>query len=59
MYARFGVPEYWIVDPEAESIEQFWEAAGERYVRRATYAGPERLAAATLDGLALTPSEIF
>jgi len=59
MYARFGVPEYWIVDPKAQSIEQLWEPAGERYAHRTVVAGTEPLDSVTSPGLSVVPAEIF
>jgi Uma2 family endonuclease len=31
LYARSGIPEYWIVDPKGPSIERCSDPAGERY----------------------------
>ncbi len=59
MYSRFVVPEYWIVDPEAETIDQFWEAAGNHYARNATYASSETLVSTTVPGLSVTLPKIF
>jgi hypothetical protein len=31
LYARAGIPEYWVVDVNAETVEVHWSPAGERY----------------------------
>jgi len=57
-YARFGVPEYWIVDPVANTLEMF-QLDGGSYAVHARPDGDPQLASATLPGLTLTPSSIF
>jgi Uma2 family endonuclease len=39
-YARVGVPEYWIVDPDAESVEVLELAEDARSFRPAHWARP-------------------
>lgn len=51
MYARNGVPEYWIVDVEARVIYQMWGPDGEAYAERREVAFGQQIAAATVEGL--------
>ncbi|TPG17585.1 Uma2 family endonuclease [Sphingomonas koreensis] len=53
LYARAGVPEYWIVDVDAGVIRQLWSPAGDYYAERRDAAFGERVEAATIDGLAV------
>jgi Uma2 family endonuclease len=58
MYARFGVPEYWIVDPAEETIEIF--VLENRAYRLALMAGRGDTAASpTIDGLRVDASQVF
>jgi Uma2 family endonuclease len=52
MFARFGVPEYWIVDPEAPALEVLVLTAGQYQVHAKAAAG-EAVASATLPELTL------
>ena len=56
MYARQGVPEYWVVAVEARQVHQFWRPEDGAYVegRVVPLAGP--LASATVPGLAVDGS---
>jgi Uma2 family endonuclease len=58
LYARFGVPWYWIVDPDGRSIEEL-QLDGDAYatVRRAV--APERFEPALFPGLAIALDEIL
>jgi Uma2 family endonuclease len=58
LYARNGVPEYWIVDPLAHTIEVLRHAQG-RYGRDGLYGGADRLISASLPGLSLSASAVF
>jgi Uma2 family endonuclease len=49
-FARFGVPEYWIVDPEAPSLEVL-ALAGSQYQLRSRARGGEAVRSATLHQL--------
>jgi len=58
LYAKYGVREYWIVDPEARTIEVL--ICGESgYVSGGVYGVEDRLSSAMLPGLGLQVSEIF
>lgn len=54
LYARAGIPEYWIVDVNARLVHQLWTPAGDTYAegRQVSFGNP--IAAATIDGLTVT-----
>lgn len=53
LYARHGVPEYWVVDVEAGAIHQMWAPAGDSYAERRRIAFGEVIRAATIEGLGI------
>jgi Uma2 family endonuclease len=58
VFARYGVPEYWIVDPVAEAIEVHrLEASGYVLTQRAS--GDEEVRSAVVGGAALRAGRIF
>ncbi len=58
LYERYGVKEYWIVDPEAEQVFTFWLTKG-RYPEPNQYAGQETLVSKILPGLDLPVADLF
>ena len=58
VYARAGIPEYWVVDVEAKVIHQMWAPAGETYAERREMAIGDRIAAATVEGLTVETAGI-
>jgi Uma2 family endonuclease len=58
IYARFGIREYWIVDPEAAVVEVLtWTESG--YINAGTFRESDRLTSPILPQLDLPLSEIF
>lgn len=57
-YARFGVPEYWIVDPDADRIEVY-RLRGDAYARPEVFEVGDTLAFSGLPGLTLDLRELF
>ena len=53
VYARHGVPEYWVVDVEGRTVHQHWSPDGDSYAQSRTLAFGEPLVAATIDGLSV------
>ena len=58
MFQRYRVPEYWIVDPVAETIEVY-RLAESSYQSMGTFSGSEEMRSAVLPGLTLIPSSVF
>jgi len=58
MFARYRVPEYWIVDPVEESIEVHRLEAGS-YLLVQRVGGDDKVASAVLPGAALRAGSIF
>ena len=58
LYARHGVREYWLVDPEAKSVEVLVLGEG-HFEIVATYGQDEELTSPMLGGLRLNLNEVF
>jgi Uma2 family endonuclease len=58
LYARHGVEHYWIVDPEARSIEAY-SVMGQTYHLDATLEGDRSRALPPFLDLPLTPSDVW
>jgi Uma2 family endonuclease len=57
-YARLGVPEYWIVEPAAQTIEVF-VLVGDSYEARGVFGGDARLPSEVLPELATAARQFF
>ena len=57
-YARAGIPEYWIVDPQAVTISVMTLAAG-KYETRGVYKAGEEASSQLLNGLCVNVSDVF
>jgi Uma2 family endonuclease len=53
LYARYGVPEYWVVDVEGRVIHQMWEPSSERYRNRREIEFGDSLNAVTIADLSI------
>lgn len=51
LYARAGVPEYWVADVNGRVVHQLWAPRGDDYAERRTVAFGDALVAATLPGV--------
>jgi Uma2 family endonuclease len=58
LYARHGVPSYWIVDPEARAIEAYVLSAG-GYQLAARARGPEAVSLPPFPDLAFVPASLW
>lgn len=57
-YARYGVAEYWLVDPRDELIST-WRCENGEYALLGRHARGEQLSTRVLDGLGLDPADVF
>ncbi len=58
LYERFGVPEYWIVDPETETV-QIFRLADEHYPAPLEFRKMDVLESPRLPGLSIPLSDVF
>ena len=58
LYQRYGLPEYWIVDPDSQTVEVYLSAAN-RLEKVETLKAGEKLRSRQIPGLVLEWSEIF
>jgi Uma2 family endonuclease len=58
MFQRYGVPEYWIVDPVGETIE-IYKLAESAYEPAGTFSGSDKMRSPILPDLTFSPSSIF
>ena len=53
VYASAKIPEYWVVDTNAQLIRQMWEPVDEAYTNRCDIAFGGQVTAATISGLVI------
>ncbi len=56
MYQRSGVPEYWIVDPDEQTVQQYFFVDG-RYIDAGKY--HDRIASKTIVGVAVDLTDVW
>ena len=63
LYARHGVPEYWMLEPDAETVRALTEpvsiAGVETYTSERIYGSGDTLTTDTIPGLAILVADIF
>lgn len=58
IYAREGVPEYWVVDVNGARIHQLWDPQDEAYAQRREILFGDAMSAAAIPGLAIDTSSL-
>jgi Uma2 family endonuclease len=58
MFARYHVPEYWIVDPQARTVE-IYELAGPAYELRSISGAADSVTSPTIEGLTCAAAALF
>lgn len=58
MFQRYGVPEYWIVDPVGETIE-IYKLTESAYELEGTFAAGEEMQSSVLPNLVFDPASVF
>lgn len=58
LYARHGVPEYWVVDREGRRVVQMWKPSADGYRQRCEFAFGEPVAAATIEELRIATDRL-
>ena len=58
LYARTGVPEYWVADVDGRRIIRFHAPAGEDYTERVEFAFGEPVTSATIPGLVVDTARL-
>lgn len=58
LYARHGVPEYWVVDLDGRLLHQLWRPGADGYAERRRSALVERVEAVTVPGLGVETAEL-
>ncbi len=58
LYERYGVGEYWLIDPEAQFVEVFRQDGG-HFVQQGLYGLGEPFVSLALGGIAIEPNVIF
>jgi Uma2 family endonuclease len=58
LYARQGIPEYWVADIKGCKVHQFWAPDGGKYSESRELDFGERIESMTIDGLSVDSSSI-
>jgi len=53
LYARMGVPEYWVLDVKRQIVIRFAEPLGEKYTQRQEFQFGTKISCATIPGLTI------
>jgi Uma2 family endonuclease len=59
LYARHGIPEYWVVDITARRLVQMWSPSGEAFDQRDEHPFGARVESATIAGLAVETARLL
>ena len=58
LYARYGVPEYWVIDVKGGCVVQFWSPRAEGYADRREAPLGKSIEATTIPGLVISTAEV-
>jgi len=59
VYEKYGVPEYWIVDPETQTLEQFHLDEHGKYMLMRLYENDEQVSSSKLPCVSFAVSQLF